>query len=53
MRSLLESLFDIPLVIAGLVIVGSLCLLAIGGLLARNNFRLARVGPVIHDLFAS
>jgi len=29
----LNPYFDIPLVIAGLVIVGSLCLLAIGGLL--------------------
>jgi hypothetical protein len=30
---MLESIFDIPLVIAGLAIVGSLCLFAIGGLL--------------------
>ncbi len=28
-----ESLFDIPLVIAGIAIIGSLCLFAIGGLL--------------------
>jgi hypothetical protein len=33
MRSMLESLFDIPLVIAGLAIIGSICLFAIGGLL--------------------
>ena len=30
---MLESIFDIPLVIAGLAIVGFLCLFAIGGLL--------------------
>jgi hypothetical protein len=30
---MLESIFDIPLVIAGLAVIGSLCLFAIGGLL--------------------
>jgi hypothetical protein len=33
MRSMLESLFDIPLVIAGLAIIGPQCLFAIGRLL--------------------
>ena len=33
MRNMLESLFDIRLVIAGVVVIGSLCLFAIGGLL--------------------
>ena len=33
MGNMLESLFDIPLVITGVVVIGSLCLFAIGGLL--------------------
>ena len=33
-----ESIFDIPLVIAGLAIVGLLCLFAIGGLLLVRRF---------------
>ena len=42
-----ESLFDIPLTIAGTVIVGSLCLFAIGGLLLVRRLVLPRLR--IHD----
>jgi hypothetical protein len=38
-----ESIFDIPLVIAGLAIVGLLCLFAIGGLLLVRRFVLPRL----------
>jgi Protein of unknown function (DUF4239) len=42
-----ESIFDIPLVIAGLAIIGSLCLFAIGGLLLVRRRVLPRLR--IHD----
>jgi uncharacterized protein DUF4239 len=44
---MLESLFDLPLVISGPVIVGSLCLFAIGGLLLVRRRVLPRLR--IHD----
>ena len=47
MRSMFESLFDIPLVIAGMVIIGSLCLFAIGGLLLVRRCVLPHLR--IHD----
>jgi len=43
----LESIFDIPLVIAGPAIIGSLCLFAIGGLLLVRRRVLPRLR--IHD----
>ena len=47
MRNMLESLFDIPLVITGVVVIGSLCLFAIGGLLLVRRRVLPRLR--IHD----
>jgi hypothetical protein len=47
MRSMLESLFDLPLVITGLAIIVSLCLFAIGGLLLIRRRVLPRLR--IHD----
>src|SRR5690242_21655401 len=44
---MLESIFDIPLVIAGLAIVGFLCLFAIGGLLLVRRHLLPHLR--IHD----
>ena len=44
---MLESIFDIPLLIAGPAIIGSLCLLAIGGLLLVRRRVLPRLR--IHD----
>jgi hypothetical protein len=43
---MLDSIFDLPLIIAGPVIVGSLCLFAIGGLLLVRRHVLPR--PRIH-----
>ena len=40
---MLESLFDIPLVITGLVIIGSLCLFALGGVLLVRRRVLPRL----------
>ena len=40
---MLESIFDIPLVIAGLVIIGSLCAFAIAGLLVVRRIVLPRL----------
>ena len=44
---MLESIFDIPLVIAGLAIVGFLCLFSIGGLLLVRRLVLPHLR--IHD----
>jgi hypothetical protein len=40
---MLESLFDLPLILSGLLIVGSLCLFAIGGLLLVRRYVLPRL----------
>jgi hypothetical protein len=40
---MIESFFDIPLFVSGTVIVGSLCLFAIGGLLLIRRFVLPRL----------
>ena len=46
---MLESLFDLPLVIAALVIIGSLCLFAIGGLLLVRRYVLPRLRIRVED----
>jgi Protein of unknown function (DUF4239) len=46
---MLESIFDIPLPIAGLLIIGSLCAFAIGGLLVVRRTVLPRLQIRIED----
>ena len=50
---MLDSLFDIPLVIAGPVIIGSLCLFAIGGLLFVRRRVLPRLRIQKEDAHAT
>jgi hypothetical protein len=45
----MESLFDIPLLVAGPVIIGSLCLFALGGLLLVRRLLLPRLRIHIED----
>jgi len=57
---MLEFIFDLPLIITGPVIVGSLCLFAIGGLLLVRRYALPRLrihyedahfsGPMVHSV---
>jgi Protein of unknown function (DUF4239) len=46
---MLESLFDVPLVITGPAIVGSMCLFAMGGLLLTRRYVLPRLRIHDHD----
>lgn len=48
-RAMFDSFFDLPLYVAGLVIIGSLCLFSIGGLLLVRRFVLPRLRIDHHD----
>jgi hypothetical protein len=48
-RAMVESLFDTPLVVAAVVIVGTLCVFAIGGVLLVRRFVLPHLRIQDHD----